>query len=285
MQLLKKLLPLFLMVAHSVTHAVVNGAPAYAKDAIARSTVLLVCIEEGHPADRIVSSGTGVIVGSHLILTAGHLFSICKPGLDATNNVRYRWEVRFGVDGLSPRYSVPIGPEDFLNEDPSRLMSPLNIDHDTYKDYAFVRLAGTLPAGMRPIQVQANTSAVTKRTPIYFAGYGYTHSQGTDYRLRTAKLAVTGLDATSPGMPPLDPHLNAWDQEYYIEFYSRTVHPCFGDSGGPFYRLDGGQPVLVAMLTHILHPHRRRGFCDTPSIGMRVEAVFDEMQRIIERTK
>lgn len=285
MQFLKRLLPLFLIVAHSATHAVVNGTPAHASDAIARSTVMLACIEEGHPYDRTASSGTGVIVGPHLILTAGHIFSICKPGMDATNNVRYRWEVRFGVDGLSPHHSVPISPADFLNEDPSRLMSPLNIDHDTYRDYAFVRLAGALPSGMRPIRAQADTTVVSKSTPIYFSGYGYTHRQGTDYRLRTAKLAVTSVDATSPGMPPLDLHLNAWDREHYIEFYSRTVHPCFGDSGGPFYRLERGEPVLVAMLTHIQHPHSHRGFCDAPSIGMRVEAVFDEMQRIIERTK
>ena len=285
MQTPKRLLALVLIVAHSATHAVVNGTPTRAIDAIAHSTVMLACIEAGHPSDRIVSSGTGVIVGAHLILTAGHIFSICKPGLNATNNLHYRWEVRFGVDGLSPRYTVPISPADFLNEDPSRLMSPLNVDHGTYKDYAFVRLADTLPSGMRPIRVEADTTAVSKSTPIYFSGYGYIHSQGTDYRMRTAKLAVTAVDAMSPGMQALSPHLNAWDREHYIEFYNRTVHPCFGDSGGPFYRLERNQPVLVAMLTHVQALHGRRGLCDGPSVGMRVEAVFDEMLRIIERTK
>jgi hypothetical protein len=273
-----------LLLAHGSAHAVVNGTLVGSRDPIARSAVMLACIEERPGSSRIVASASGVIVGPQLVLTAAHILSMCKPGASAAGDAQLRWELKFGPDaGAASTPAVAIDPADFGNEDPSRLMSPLNVDHGTYRDYAFLRVPGGIPRGMRPMRIAADPAAVAKGTPVFFSGYGYTSQRGTDHRLRTARLTLTSVDAASPRMPPLDPHLNAWDREHYLDFYASSQHACLGDSGGPFYVVEGGEPVLVAMLTHIQTIPGRRIFCDVPAIGMRIDAVAAELQRINAR--
>jgi hypothetical protein len=265
-------------------HAIVNGTLADEGDAIARSTVMVACIDTLSGADILVGSASGVIVADGIVLTAGHIFSMCRHGQAGGTGAGQRWELRFGLDGKDAKApAVAIGPGDLLNDDVPRLLAPLHIEHERYRDYALVRVPGGLPAGVRPMRIAPASALPSKGTLVHFAGYGFIQPGWTDYRLRTVRLPVTSVDAGQPAMPPLGKHFSAFDRQYYVDFHSRSRHACVGDSGGPFYTLDQGEPVLVAILTHVRNAPGGKGFCDGPAVGLRNEAFADELSRVLER--
>lgn len=281
---IKFALALILFTICSRSHAVINGRQVSVEEPVAGNTVLIACLGKIGAAERVLFTSSGVIVNKNFILTAAHTFFYCQHPVSGRSARKVRWEMRFGIDGKEAApVIVPFSRADLLNRQAGRFRQLLAVKHPRFRDYVFIRIPGGVPPHFSPMKFHADPTRIPLGEPVFVSGYGIVGKNRNDLRLRTAQLNLTSTQSTHPGIMPLAPSTNRYDRRFYLDAYSASQHPCFGDSGAPIYVLENGNALLIGIQTQIQSNLTGRGYCDAPVIGLRADGYADEMN-VIEKS-
>ena len=285
--------------------AVINGRPVTNDEPVAGNTVLIACIgkvgtvatvgtvdkvgkegkegKEGKDSaeERVLFTASGVITGDRFILTAAHTFSYCQRPVYGRVPRDLRWEMRFGTgaNDAAP-ISVRFSQNDLLNRQTDASRALLLLKDPAFRDYVFIRVPGGLPHNFAPMALHPDPASIPLGAPVFISGYGIVGKGLNDLKLRTAQLNLTSMQSATPGIAPLAPSTNPYDRRFYLDAYSASEHPCFGDSGAPIYVMEHGKPLLIGIQTQIQTNLSGRAYCDAPVIGLRGDGYIDEMQQI-----
>lgn len=265
-------------------HAVINGRPVATDEPVAGNTVLIACIGKvgkTSAAERVLFTSSGVIANDRFILTAAHTFSYCQRPVAGRLPRELRWEMRFGIDTkdtapISVRFSL----NDLLNRQTDESKALLLLKNPAFRDYVFIRIPGGLPHHFAPMALHPDPASIPLGEPIFISGYGIVGKDQNDFKLRTARLNLTSMQSTTPGIAPLAPSTNPYDRRFYLDAYSASEHPCFGDSGAPIYVVEHGKALLIGIQTQIQTNLTGRAYCDAPVIGLRGDGYIDEFHLI-----
>lgn len=281
---IKHALALISLILSTDGQAVINGRPVATNEPVAGNTVLIACIGKiGKPGaeEQVLFTSSGVIANDRFILTAAHTFSYCQRPRSGPIPREIRWEMRFGIDAkdaapIIVRFSL----NDLLNRQNDESKALLLLKDPRFRDYVFIRVPGRLPNHFSPMALHPDPANIPIGEAVFISGYGIVGKNQNDLKLRTAQLNLTSMQSTTPGMAPLAPSTNPYDRQYYLDAYSASEHPCFGDSGAPIYVIENGKPLLIGIQTQIQTNLIGRAYCDAPVIGMRGDGYIDEMHLI-----
>ncbi|WP_176736247.1 leucine-rich repeat domain-containing protein [Oligoflexus tunisiensis] len=238
------LIPAFLLMCDRDTDEVssalrmVNGSIPGADHPASSSAVALV---DKNSQDHFCS---GTVVAENLIVTAAHCVFDKRP---------QDFQILFGLETKK---------DSAVRRDPEALETFKKFQKfESNFDIAWVRFAGGLPPGYRPVEIWHQPDALTPQTPLTIAGYGRTASQCPfdDPTCQGGKLLY------------VDTHVREFVNHgrlfNLIVIGPRPDHgPCFGDSGGPAYVQRNGQWYLAGDFMgwdRILVPEQLETICDT----------------------
>lgn len=157
---------------------------------------------------------TGVLVASNTVITAGHCIESSSPS---------DYRIFFGPDFVSDP------SKDLTHEVIAvRAMKPGKRNYPNL-DIAWIRFAGSAPAGFHPVKILADQSRLARGDVLIREGYGTRNPEEQNPGLLTT---VTGT---------FDHIENSHLYHYLlITGWSQGKTTCYGDSGGPAYaNIDG----------------------------------------------
>lgn len=189
--------------------SIVNGRAVTAGELYAKHTVAV------GSTDKVWC--TGVIIGAHHVLTAGHCAEVLGGG-----NV---WFGLAAIPATTPALKIK-----------TVTLHPNYCDHcletlqliDNGNDLAIVEFEGTLPEGFEPVEL-ASKAQLAIGTNVHLAGYGM--NERYDYE-----------DILKVTEAPVDLVGN-----FEIRTNEVKSGSCSGDSGGPAYILDNGKLLLAGI--------------------------------------
>lgn len=238
MRRLTFLLPVVFLCAFDFpVQRIIGGQAEPADSEIARSTVAF-RTKQG----RIVGC-TASIIGPRLLLTAGHCATAMKNPQE--------FEAVFGLDVASaeapalPIARITIHPEynsiTSMNILCPFMRCPGPADFLAYLerfDFALVSLAADVPAGWRPVELNADDAALDVKESIT-SGFGNRGNR------RLGEKDVSGLLTTRRSPTVLDARTRK-----YVSASTPDASSCFGDSGGPMYVRRDGRLLQIGVASH-----------------------------------
>ena len=197
---------------------IVNGRPVHAGESYSRHTV-------GLGDSDIVC--TGVIIGVHHVITAGHCAEDVQHGKIFFGTEKSNFEYRNVIEAtLNP---------DYCKNDCGTLTS--EDDHDI----VILKFDGDLPAGFQPVEIAAKESLVLN-TSIHLAGFGIDGNGRYDETLKVAEAPFTSFNGSSE-----------------FKTNETLAGSCSGDSGGPAFVSTNGHLQLAGITSRGDGPCRRLG--------------------------
>ena len=170
---------------------------------------------------------TGVIVGAHHVITAGH----------CTEDVQHG-KIYFGTDSSNFQsrnvIKATLNP-DYCKNDCGTLTS--KDDHDIL----VLKFDGDLPAGFEPVDI-AVKEKLAANTSIHLVGFGIDENGRYDESLKVAQAPFTAFNGES---------------EFRTD--ETQAGSCNGDSGGPAFISENGQLHLAGITSRGDGPCRQLG--------------------------
>lgn len=197
---------------------IVHGRPVHAGENYSKHTV-------GLGESGIVC--TGVIIGAHHIITAGHCADDVQHG-----------KIYFGTEKSNFEYRTVI--EATLNPDYCKNNCGTLTSKDDH-DIIVLKFEGELPLGFEPVEIAGQESLVVN-TSIHLAGFGIDENGEFDETLKVAQAPFAAFNGVS-------------------EFKTNETHAgsCNGDSGGPAFINTNGHLQLAGITSRGDGPCRRLG--------------------------
>lgn len=214
-------------ISHLALSHIVGGTTVSASNPISASIVQVYKVSA---SNQTISTCTGNIIASHLILTAAH----CVAGTEEKNFIYFSTTIPTDIFQF---FQAQVAVDNNLR---SVLISatPNSWDANSLKpekdwdDLALLKFAGELPAGYRPVKLTNDAPHVGES--LLIAGFGMTDGI---HQIRSSNLQQASV-------PVLD---FGWSSTEILLDSSHGKAPCHGDSGGPAYLARNTQVSLVAI--------------------------------------
>lgn len=214
-------------VADAQHASIVNGRPVLATDAFAKYTVAV------GPADE--PQCTGVVIGAHHVLTAGHCAEAIQGGV-----------VIFALD--YSKASTITRKITKITAHPQYCPSCTeSVSLGDTNDVTVVQFEGELPAGYEVVEF-APKSAIVSKAQVHLAGFGANENYDYETIMKVTEVPVNEVGTS--------------------EFNTDETKSgsCNGDSGGPAYLEINGKLTLAGITSRGDSYCRQMGVYTIPSV-------------------
>lgn len=209
------------------TTSIVNGRPVLATEAYAKHTVGVAPLDNG-PC-------TGVVIGAHHILSAGHCADYFAGG-----HVLFGLVAQPAVAQVRKIKKISLHPQ-YCD------LCLYRLTLQNSNDLAIVEFEGELPEGFEPVEF-AKKEQITVGAITHLAGYGADERYRFDEVLKVTDTVPVDLIGESE-----------------IRTSELKSGSCNGDSGGPAFILDNGKLLLAGITSRGDQMCRQLGIYTIPA--------------------
>lgn len=215
---------------------IIGGSEASVDSAIAKGTVFVVMKKEVEGQVKMYQCA-GSLVDQNVVLTAAH----CLPENGDTSLVR----VAFSVD--------PICQTDARTQETFRKVEKILINedysksHQTEDDVALIQFQGTAPEDKVPFKLPREAVELSSKSQVIVAGYGRTVDVNAEDSDNT-KLKFANVTVVHNSSVERKNTKSTKNSTLYFD-QRQGQGACQGDSGGPTLLVQGGDLLLIGIIS------------------------------------